>query len=311
MVLRDTMAGSPAGDAARWSSADELELARLALDAALDSILVHDCDGNVLYFNESAMRLHNCTREEFAALPAWGWTQQPRRVIEQRMADLEANGTSTFISQRRTPERLEAIHEVHARTVDTSRGRIVVSVIHDITERCAAEEMLRDLAFHDHLTGVANRALLDDRLAVAIADANRRSELLGLIYLDIDDFKPINDRYGHDCGDEVLRIVAKRLSHSVREADTVARVGGDEFVVVLPRVGTRESLTETARKLADALSQPIEAGCASVNITVSVGITSYVSDEDDARSLMTKADLAMYDAKQYRDHISSVEHIAR
>jgi diguanylate cyclase (GGDEF)-like protein/PAS domain S-box-containing protein len=309
--MRDARADRLAQDSARWSSVDELELARVALDAALDSILVHDCDGNVLYFNESALRLHNCTREEFMALPAWGWTQQPRRIIEQRMAELEASGCSTFISQRRNPERLEAIHEVHARLVNTSRGRIVVSVVHDITERCAAEEMLRDLAFHDHLTGVANRALLDDRIAVAIADARRRGELLGLIYLDIDEFKPVNDRYGHDCGDEVLRIVAKRLSHSVRETDTVARVGGDEFVVVLPRVGTRQSLDETARKLADAVSRPIEAGCASITVTVSVGVTSYVPDEDDARSLMMKADLAMYDAKQYRDHISSVEHMGR
>jgi diguanylate cyclase (GGDEF)-like protein len=182
---------------------------------------------------------------------------------------------------------------------------------HDITERCAAEEMLRDLAFHDHLTGVANRALLDDRLAVAIADAKRSGELLGLIYLDVDDFKPINDRHGHDCGDEVLRIIAKRLTHSVRETDTVARVGGDEFVVALPRVGTGESLIETARKLSDAVSLPIEATCASVSVTVSVGLTSFVPSEDDARSLMMKADLAMYDAKQYRDHISSVEHMER
>ena len=209
------------------------------------------------------------------------------------------------------PRPAEAIHEVHARWVETSRGPIVVSVIHDITDRCAAEEMLRDLAFHDHLTGLANRALLDDRLAVAIADTRRRKELLGLIYLDIDEFKPINDRFGHDCGDEVLRIVAKRLTHAVRETDTVARVGGDEFVVVLPRVGTRESLGETAQKLADAVGQPIEAGCASITVTVSVGVTCYVPAEDDARSLMTKADLAMYDAKQYRDHISSVEHVQR
>ncbi len=309
--IRDTGVERPAGDSTHWSRADELELARVALDSALDSIIVHDVEGRILYFNESAMRLHNSTYDEFMSLPPWGWTQQPPHVIERRMAELEANGSSTFISARHNPDRLEAIHEVHARMVDTSRGRIVVSVVHDVTERCAAEEMLRDLAFHDHLTGAANRALLDDRLAVAIADSKRCGELLGLIYLDIDDFKPINDRFGHDCGDDVLRIVAKRLGHSVRETDTVARVGGDEFVVVLPRVGTRESLNETAQKLADAISQPIEASCASISVTVSVGVTSYVPDEDDARSLMTKADLAMYDAKQIRDHISSVEHMDR
>ncbi len=134
---------------------------------------------------------------------------------------------------------------------------------------------------------------------------------MGLIYLDIDEFKPINDRYGHDCGDEVLRIVAKRLAHAVRETDTVARVGGDEFVIVLPRVGSKESLQETARKLSRAMSQPIEAECASITVTVSLGVTSFVPDEDDARSLMMKADLAMYDAKRFRDHISSVEHIER
>ncbi len=311
METRDARAERPAGDKAFWSSDDELELARVALDSALDSVIVHDIDGNILYFNESAMRLHNCTREQFLNMRPWGWTQQPPSMLERRMRDLEARGASTFISQRHTPQGLEAIHEIHARMVDTSRGRIVVSVIQDVTERCAAEEMLRDLAFHDHLTGLANRALLDDRLALAIADAKRSGELLGLIYLDIDSFKPINDRYGHDCGDDVLRLVAKRLVHTVRETDTVARVGGDEFVVVLPRAGTHESLAETARKLAETVAHPIELACASLSATVSAGVTSYVPGEDDSRSLMMKADLAMYDAKQYRDHISAVERVER
>ncbi len=311
MANPDPMDGRPAGGAADWNGSDELELARLALDSALDSIIVHDVEGRILYFNESAARLHGKTREEFSKLPPWGWTQQPADVIDDRMADLIENGSSAFVSHRHGPDRLEAIHEIHARMVDTSKGHIVVSVIHDITDRCAAEEMLRDLAFHDHLTGAANRALLDDRLAVAIAEARRSKELLGLIYLDIDDFKPINDRYGHDCGDEVLRIVANRLAHSVRKSDTVARVGGDEFVVVLPRAGTRASLNETAQKLSEAVAQPIEALCASLSVTVSIGVTAFVPEEDDARSLMMKADLAMYDAKQVRDHISSVEHIER
>ena len=307
----NTGADSPAGASAHWSGTDELELARLALDYALDPILVHDIEGRILYFNEAALRMHGCTYDEFMRMPPWGWTQQPKHVIERRMEELLANGRSTFISARQNPDRLEAVHEIHATVVETSRGRIVVSVVHDITERCAAEEMLRDLAFHDHLTGVANRALLDDRLAVAIADAKRREELLGLVYLDIDDFKPINDRYGHECGDDVLRVVAKRLTHSVRETDTVARVGGDEFVVVLPRAGSQESLHDTARKLADAVAHPIDLSCVTVSVTVSAGVTWYVADEDNVRSLMTKADLAMYDAKQFRDHISAVEHMER
>ncbi len=301
----------PSGDSAKWSRADELELARIALDSAIDSVVVHDIHGNLLYFNEAAARMHHCTFEEFAALPPWGWTQQPETVIRRRIEDLVAQGSNTFVSHRRNPDGTEAIHEVHARAVETSRQLIIVSVVHDVTERFAAEAMLRTIAFHDHLTGLANRALLDDRLAVAIADAKRSGELLGVIYLDIDDFKPINDRWGHDCGDDVLRVIAKRLTHAVREGDTVARVGGDEFVVVLPRLKTTHALHEIAHKLADSVATPIELECASVTATVSAGVTWYVAEEDDARSLMMKADLAMYDAKQYRDHISAVERVDR
>jgi diguanylate cyclase (GGDEF)-like protein/PAS domain S-box-containing protein len=168
----------------------------------------------------------------------------------------------------------------------------------DITLRKAAEEEIRNLAFFDPLTGLPNRRLLQDRLHQAIVKAKRDKHHLALLFIDLDKFKPINDDYGHQAGDELLLAVARRLRACVRESDTVARVGGDEFVVLLPGLELPEDASAVARKIHDALIEPFSlSGGQSVNISSSTGIATYPEHGSDETQLMQHADAAMYQAK--------------
>jgi diguanylate cyclase (GGDEF)-like protein len=175
---------------------------------------------------------------------------------------------------------------------------MIVSIVRDVTERVLANERIRFLAFHDRLTGLANRMKLEDDLRLALAAADRHDDLVGVIFLDLDDFKPINDELGHAVGDFVLKEVADRLRSCVREGDTVARLGGDEFLVVVARLGTREDLAAVARKLEETVELPIPVeGHGDARVTASAGLAVYDHGEA-AEDLMNRADHAMYRAKQ-------------
>ena len=174
------------------------------------------------------------------------------------------------------------------------------SVTTDITEHKLAEERIRQVAHHDSLTGLPNRLLFNDRLDQAISLAKRDSRQFALLYLDLDKLKPVNDTLGHTAGDELLRGVATRIRHEVRESDTVARVGGDEFTVILPDISRREEAETVARKIIAALAVPFKLGSQqqSVDIGSSIGIAVYPADARDAEALVMAADAAMYSAKE-------------
>jgi len=158
-------------------------------------------------------------------------------------------------------------------------------------------KMLEELALNDPLTGLANRRLLDDRMAMALAHAQRNRSAMAVIYLDLDGFKAINDTLGHGVGDVLLKEVAKRLLTTVREEDTVARLGGDEFAIALWHVsGTEYAASVAARAIAD-VSQPCEIEGHIVDITTSAGVSIYPVNGEDAETLMKSADLALYQAK--------------
>jgi len=157
--------------------------------------------------------------------------------------------------------------------------------------------VLQNLAFHDPLTGLANRALFDDRLEQAMASARRHEDLLCIAFLDIDDFKNINDGHGHVIGDQVLISVARRLEFSVRQEDTVARLGGDEFVAIFPRVTSVDDFEFLASGLIGRVQEPVIIGKLRFNITASIGLAVFQPD-DDARSLLMRADIEMYEAKR-------------
>lgn len=187
--------------------------------------------------------------------------------------------------------------EVNARHVTTPEGEIIVAIVRDVTERVLVEQGIRHLAFHDRLTGLANRAKLEDDLRLALHSADRYNDLVGVIYLDLDDFKPVNDRLGHAVGDRVLCEVSDRMNASVRECDTVARIGGDEFLVLISRLGVREDLAVVAKKLAREVERTILIGENEIHVSASMGLAAYRPGELQ-EDLTTRADHAMYRAKQ-------------
>ncbi|HRE17189.1 MAG TPA: sensor domain-containing diguanylate cyclase [Rhodocyclaceae bacterium] len=159
-------------------------------------------------------------------------------------------------------------------------------------------EQVRGLALFDALTGLPNRSLLDDRLAQALRDAERNQEACALIYLDLDDFKQINDRDGHDAGDHVLTVTAARMEAAVRATDTVSRRGGDEFVILLPHAGTLPEILEIADRLIQWVAEPITFNGRVCQVSASVGVAIYPGDGGTVDALLKAADEAMYAAKR-------------
>jgi diguanylate cyclase (GGDEF)-like protein len=161
------------------------------------------------------------------------------------------------------------------------------------------EDKLREMAYHDHLTGLPNRALFYDRLQQGLAHARRSQKLMGVLMLDLDHFKSINDKLGHEWGDQALIEVGKRLLQCVRATDTAARLGGDEFSIILVDVNSEEAACKMAEKVIAAIKQPLSLKASQYTLGVSIGICLASSPDDaDVDSLMSKADLAMYQAKK-------------
>ncbi len=171
-------------------------------------------------------------------------------------------------------------------------------ILRDITEQKRYEEKIRYQAFYDSLTGLPNRLLLKERINVEIARAKRTKEKLGVMYLDLDRFKLINDTLGHDVGDKLLKEIANRMKSCVREQDTVARLGGDEFVILLPSIGREEFVGKIAKKILDSIRQPVIIDTNELYLTISIGVTIFPDDGQNDETLLTNADVAMYRAKE-------------
>jgi diguanylate cyclase (GGDEF)-like protein len=184
---------------------------------------------------------------------------------------------------------------------------VLEGTIQDVTERKRAEEQIRFLAYHDSLTGLGNRRLFNERLTLAIAQARRDESLIGVLYLDLDHFKRINDTLGHSVGDALLQNVADRVVSCIRETDFVARqelgsavsrLGGDEFTVLLTDVHDVTGLAKVARRILKSLESPFSLEDHEVVISGSIGITTWPSDGNDAETLLRNADTAMYHVKE-------------
>lgn len=183
--------------------------------------------------------------------------------------------------------------------VNEDSGQVEIhGVTRDISERRAAQDKIHYMAMHDLLTGLPNRMLLNDRLQQAMLASKRDDDKVALMFIDLDKFKPVNDTLGHDVGDQLLRLAAVRMLGCVRVSDTVARIGGDEFIVLLRNVTGAQEAIHVAEKICTVLSQSFDLADHHLTISCSIGIALYPDHGDDGVELTKNADIAMYRAKE-------------
>ena len=276
---------------------EELELMSTLLESVGDGIVAHTLHGVIVYANEIACRTLGYESAETLELAPWAWvTPECAHFIPDRIASIRAENDLLYETAIRTKSGEIVAAEAHSRIVRVlGHGELVVSVWRDVTARTAAHENMRRLAFHDVLTGLGNRVMLENRVRRALETTSDQG-IVGLVYLDLDDFKPVNDTYGHAIGDRVLQIIGERLHACVRDSDTIARMGGDEFIALFPGLADEAALGGKAMALAECISQPIGLDGISVQISASVGLSTYEPGEH-AEDFITRADHAMYRAK--------------
>ncbi|MEB0134809.1 diguanylate cyclase [Actimicrobium sp. CCC2.4] len=221
--------------------------------------------------------LHHLAQD--AWLPVLAITAHP----DHKITALEAGAMDFMVKPFVLDEILQRIHKMLE----------VRLLFNKATHNSAA---MHHLALHDPLTGLPNRRLLDDRLGVALAHAQRGQTLVALMYMDLDGFKEVNDTWGHDCGDQLLQLVSQRLLSAARREDTVARIGGDEFILVVGDLASLQDVRAIAQKMIDAVASPYTLCDTELSITASIGIA--LSSTTPADSLIRLADAALYQAKR-------------
>jgi len=285
---------------------EALQRFRIAMDHSADIIMLVDrATMTYVDLNDTACRLLGYTREELlrmgpqdiALLPR----EEPARAYDELIsssAGAAAPPPSRATGVLRCKDGTTFPYEA-TRTVLRSGGRtIVVVVARDISERLAAEERLQYQAQHDALTDLPNRVLFRDRLEQALVQARRNAWNMAVLFVDIDRFKKVNDTLGHAAGDRLLEAFARRLASALRVGDTVGRLGGDEFGVILPEVRQAQDAARVAEKIAASLAAPFDIDGREIFASGSMGITVYPNDSDDAETLVRNADTAMYRAKE-------------
>lgn len=281
--------------------------ADLALNAIADAVICTDNEGLVNYLNDAAVRLTGWERENAFGLAlhhVFKIMDGTTRIFEQDRAQLVLRKNRSIGLPADTvlirKDKSEVYIDDSASPIHDGDGLVtgVVIVFRDITQHRAQERKMAYLAQHDFLTDLPNRVLLDDRIAQAIAIAERNKKNIAMLFLDLDNFKYINDSLGHPIGDELLKSVAQRLVSSVRSSDTVSRQGGDEFIILLADGTNEEDAAVTAQKILNVLAGVHEIDSQQLYVTTSIGISIYPADGADAETLLKNADTAMYHAKE-------------
>ncbi|RME32429.1 MAG: diguanylate cyclase, partial [Deltaproteobacteria bacterium] len=240
-------------------------------------------------------------RDQLVGMPFAMLCDDPDSIGQVRQLLLEQGRVKDFELMLRRRGGQLVPGSVNASLVRDDAGKPIkiVGSIRDISERKQAEKEIRQLAYHDQLTGLPNRSLLRDRMQQALAQARRQNRQMALLFLDLDRFKDVNDTLGHEAGDTLLRQVSDQLKSCVRQSDTVARLGGDEFVILLTSVKTERDPVVVAEKILKLLNRPFPINGKEVFTSTSIGIAMFPNDGEDPETLLKHADMAMYEAKEH------------
>jgi len=324
--------GSARDITGRKQAEDKLHLAASVFDHAREGIIITGADASIIEVNEAFSQITGYSHDEVLGRnpSILNSGSQSKAFYEAMWRDLAEQGywTGELWNRRRNGEPYAVLQTISAIRDDQGRIRQYVALFSDITALKEHEQQLEHIAHYDALTQLPNRVLLADRLHQAMVRAKRHGQPLAVVYLDLDGFKAVNDRYGHETGDLLLMGLAARMKHSLREGDTLARLGGDEFVVVLLELADIEASEAMLTRLLEAAAQPVQLGEDTLQVSASVGVTFYPQTEDvDADQLLRQADQAMYQAKlagknryhvfdadqdrSLRGHHESLEHIRR
>jgi diguanylate cyclase (GGDEF)-like protein/PAS domain S-box-containing protein len=274
---------------------------RLMAENSTDMISRTSNRGIVLYASDACRRLLGYEPSELVGRSFYDFIfEVDREEVRYLSSLIHESGPTTFAYRVEKKDGSLVWFETTSRSVrDALTGKIreIVGVSRDVTERKRVEEQIEYQAYHDALTGLPNRRLFRDRLTVALAHARRMKHPLAVMFLDLDRFKVVNDTLGHSVGDELLKAIAARLQASLREEDSIARMGGDEFTVLLADLKTPDAAAKIAQKVLDTVALPLQIEGTELFITTSIGIALFPSDGDTAEGLLANADHAMYRAK--------------
>jgi diguanylate cyclase (GGDEF)-like protein/PAS domain S-box-containing protein len=275
-----------------------LIMLRTAVDSLPIGITLTGLDGRIIYSNPAEAEMHGYKVEDLVGQAAWQFAppelRKPLHSVDYNEIVFWKRETSNI---KNTGEKFPV--QLTSTPVKGASGRCLgmVTACEDITARKTTEETINKLAYYDILTGLPNRLMFLDRLRHALAMANRNGHSVGLLFVDLDNFKDVNDTIGHDIGDKLLQEVAKRLALGVRGADTLARLGGDEFVVILISENVQEGTTLAAERILDLFHAPLVVNGDDIYCSASIGGAFYPENSGDFDGLIKCADTAMYHAK--------------
>ncbi len=267
-------------------------------DAMVDSLVVTSPDGTIVSANPATLSMLDCSPEMLIGQPfscVLADPQQQKPLLDKVLAGEIVSGWEIFYRCRDGRTAPVAL-SVSALSADKEGG--VIFQAHSLSGQRQAEQEIRQLAYFDNLTGLPNRTLFMDRLNQCLAQVSRDNGQLALLFLDLDQFKVVNDTLGHAAGDELLQQVADRLGRGLRQYDILARMGGDEFVLLISPVKDEQTAVAVARHVLDMMTEPVVLESKELFITTSIGVVLAPADGNDAEVLLKHADVAMYAAKE-------------
>ena len=272
---------------------------RLFMDSNAVQLIIDAETAQIVDANGAASRYYGYSQEKLKTMKMSSIMTQSPKEIQSEMTRSRSENRAYFHFRHRLASGAIRDVEAYSSPLRVHDRNLVYAIIHDVTERHRMEQQIKHMGNHDPLTGLPNRTLLMDRLTVAIEHAKRVSSTLAILFIDLDDFKPINDELGHNAGDQLLTMIAQRFQSAIRRSDTVARFGGDEFVLLLSGGELDEATAaQVAEKTFKALEKPFSIDGHLVRIGCSIGISLYPRDGASVEELITEADRAMYVAKQ-------------